>query len=75
MTVKASHCDNRGTRETPYGFVYFRDGEHRVVYAKGLGEFNGVSLGTGGWPPVTMEYVQEAQRFLEAEYGPEWYKE
>lgn len=72
MTIQAVKCDNRsGDRNHPYGFVYFND-DTRCVYAKGLGEFDGVSLGTGGWTPITMTHVREAQAFLAKEYGDDW---
>ncbi len=32
MTLKATHHDNRGDNEVPYGYVYFDDGT-RVGYA------------------------------------------
>ena len=52
--------------------MYFND-QKRCVYAKGHGEFKGVSLGTGGWDPITMEHVQAAQDFLTQELGDNWY--
>lgn len=73
MNVKAVEHDNRGDVEHPYGFVYFDDGR-RVVYAKGLGEFEGVSSGTGGWQAVTNVHITEAQRYLKEVYRPDWNK-
>lgn len=69
--MKAVEHDNRGDDTHPYGFVYFDD-DRRVVYAKDLGEHDGVSTGTGGWPAVTMAHVKEAQRYLAEVYGSDW---
>lgn len=73
MAVKAENHDNRGDDSHPYGFVYFTDGK-RCSYAKGVGEFKGVSGGTGGWEAISMTHIAEAQRYLTEKFGEDWYK-
>lgn len=69
--ITATHHDNRGTEDVPFGFVYFDDGK-RCAYARGVGEHDGVSTGTGGWPEVGMDHVHEAQRYLREALGADW---
>lgn len=69
--MKAVEHDNRGDATHPYGFVYFDDGK-RCVYAKGVGEHDGVSTGTGDWEAVSMAHVKEAQHYLAEVYGADW---
>ena len=51
--------DNRGTKEVPYGFIYFNDGT-RVTYAG-----TEVHDGTGGWDPITEQHRKLAQEYLD----------
>lgn len=56
--------DNRGTNDTPFGFVYFDD-HTRVIYADGIGvtPFRG-----SHWEPATNEHAECALTYLKDKF-------
>lgn len=58
LTVEA--FDNRGTKEVPFGYVYFSDNTRMVV---GVAD-NVTTLMSGQWGGNTEEHIQLAADYL-----------
>lgn len=63
-TLHIIEHENRGSKDVPFGFVYFSD-DTRVLYALLPENPEGVqSSGGQNWPPVTRVHVRLAQTYL-----------
>lgn len=56
MRLAITHAENRGSKEVPFGFIYFND-DLRVLYADG-------KLRDTNWGEVTEQHYRMAKEFL-----------
>ena len=63
MTVNRYRIENRGTDETPFGFVYLGE-DARAYFALVDGQLNVGGPGSGYWKPFTKLQLQDATSLL-----------